>query len=147
MFRGSSPAKIDDKGRLKIPTDFRRVLEDRHGSPDLYVTSVVGDSALIYPLPVWEDVEARLAQMPSTNPVRMRYLERLSYFGQQTQLDVQGRILIPQLLRESAGMSGDVVVMGQLDHLVVWNHDRFLARLNDQPFTEDDYRALSALGI
>jgi MraZ protein len=147
MFRGSSPAKIDDKGRLKIPTDFRRVLEERHGSPDLYVTSVVGDSALIYPLPVWEEVETRLAQMPTTNPVKTRYLERLSYFGQQAQLDVQGRILIPQLLRESAGMSGDVVVMGQLDHLVVWNHDRFLARLNDQPFTEDDYRALSALGI
>ncbi len=79
--------------------------------------------------------------------MRTRFLERASYFGQQAQLDVQGRILIPQLLRESAGMSGDVVVMGQLDHLVVWNHDRFLARLNDQPFTEDDYRALSALGI
>jgi MraZ protein len=146
MFRGSSPAKIDDKGRLKIPTDFRRVLEDRH-EPDLFVTSVLGDSALIYPLPVWEELEARLLALPSTNPVRTRFLERSSYFGQQAQLDVQGRILIPQLLRESAGMSGDVVVMGQLDHLVVWNHDRFLARLNDQPFTEDDYRALSALGI
>jgi MraZ protein len=147
MFRGSSPAKIDDKGRLKIPTDFRRVLEDRHGSPDLFVTSVLGDSALIYPLPVWEELESKLVALPSTNPVRTRFLERASYFGQQAQLDVQGRILLPQLLRESAGMSGDVVVMGQLDHLVVWNHDRFLARLNDQPFTEDDYRALSALGI
>jgi MraZ protein len=147
MFRGSSPAKIDDKGRLKIPTDFRRVLEERHGSPDLFVSSVLGDSALIYPLPVWEELETRLLALPSTNPVRTRFLERSSYFGQQAQLDVQGRILIPQLLRESAGMSGDVVVMGQLDHLVVWNHDRFLARLNEQPFTEDDYRALSALGI
>ena len=147
MFRGSSPAKIDDKGRLKIPTDFRRALEERHGSADLFVTSVLGDSALIYPLPVWEELESKLVALPSTNPVRTRFLERASYFGQQAQLDVQGRILIPQLLRESAGMSGDVVVMGQLDHLVVWNHDRFLARLNDQPFTEDDYRALSALGI
>ena len=147
MFRGSSPAKIDDKGRLKIPTDFRRVLEERHGSADLFVTSVLGDSALIYPLPVWEELETRLLALPSTNPVRARFLERSSYYGQQSQLDVQGRILIPQLLRESAGMAGDVVVMGQLDHLVVWNHDRFLARLNDQPFTEDDYRALSALGI
>ncbi len=147
MFRGSSSAKIDDKGRLKIPTDFRRVLEERHGSPDLFVTSVHGDSTLIYPLPVWEELESKLMELPSTNPVRTRFLERASYFGQQAQLDVQGRILLPQLLRESAGMSGDVVVMGQLDHLVVWNHDRFLARLNDQPFTEDDYRALSALGI
>jgi MraZ protein len=147
MFRGSSPAKIDDKGRLKIPTDFRRVLEERHGSADLFVTSVVGDSALVYPLPVWEEIEARLGGIPSTDPVKKRYLERVNYFGQQAQLDVQGRILIPQILRESAGMNGDVVVSGQLDHLVVWNHERFLARLNEQPFTEDDYRALSAHGI
>ena len=147
MFRGSSPAKIDDKGRLKVPTDFRRVLEDRHGSPDLFVTSVLGDSALVYPLPVWEELEAKLVALPSTNPVRTRFLERASYYGQLAQLDVQGRILIPQLLRESAGMTGDVVVMGQLDHLVIWNHDRFRARLTDQPFTEDDYRALSDLGI
>ncbi len=59
----------------------------------------------------------------------MRYLERVNYFGQQTRLDVQGRILLPQILRESAGMNGDVVVSGQLDHLVVWNHERFVARL------------------
>ena len=52
MFRGSAPAKIDEKGRLKIPTDFRRVIEERYG-PDLFVTSVMGDAALLYPLPVW----------------------------------------------------------------------------------------------
>src|SRR5436309_2807527 len=59
MFRGSAPAKIDDKGRLKIPTDFRRYLEERYGL-DLFVTSVQGDSALLYPLPVWEEIEAHL---------------------------------------------------------------------------------------
>jgi MraZ protein len=146
MFRGSAPAKIDDKGRLKIPTDFRRLVEERYG-PELFVTSVVGDSALIYPLPVWEGIEGSLVGMPSTDPVRRRYLERVNYFGQQVRIDVQGRILLPQILRESAGMNGDVVVTGQLDHLVVWNHERFVTRLDEQPFTEDDYRALSERGI
>ena len=146
MFRGSAPTKIDDKGRLKIPTDFRRLLEERYG-PDLFVTSVQGDSAFLYPLPVWEEIEQRLAAMPSTDRTKMRYLERVNYFGQQVQVDVQGRILLPQILRESAVLNGDVVVSGQLDHLVVWNRERFLARLNEQPFTEDDYRALSSLGI
>lgn len=146
MFRGSSPAKIDDKGRLKIPTDFRRLIEERYG-PELFVTSVLGDSALIYPLPVWEEIEARLSAVPSTDRAKSRYLERVSYFGQQVRFDVQGRILMPQLLRERADMNGDVVVSGQLDHLVVWNHDRFLARLDEQPFTEDDFRALSERGI
>lgn len=146
MFRGSSPAKIDDKGRLKIPTDFRRLIEERYG-PELFVTSVLGDSALIYPLPVWEEIEARLSAVPSTDRAKSRYLERVSYFGQQVRFDVQGRILMPQLLRERADMNGDVVVSGQLDHLVVWNHERFLARLDEQPFTEEDFRALAERGI
>jgi MraZ protein len=137
---------MDDKGRLKIPTDFRRLLEERQG-PDLFVTSVQGDSALVFPLAVWEEIEARLQSLPSTDPAKARYLERVNYFGQQVQVDVQGRILLPQILRESAGMNGDVVVMGLVDHLVVWNRERFQARLNEQPFTEDDSRALSSLGI
>jgi MraZ protein len=146
MFRGSAPAKIDDKGRLKVPTDFRRFLEERYG-PDLFVTSILGDSALVYPLPVWEEIESRLAGVPSTDRTKARYMERVSYYGQQVGLDGQGRILIPQILRESAGMNGDVVVSAQLDHLVVWNHDRFVARLEEQPFTDDDFRALAERGI
>jgi MraZ protein len=146
MFRGSAPTKIDDKGRLKIPTDFRRLLEDRWG-PDLFVTSVQGESALLYPLPVWEEIEQRLSSMASTDPIRLRYLERVNYYGQQVRLDVQGRILVPQILRESASVSGDVVVSGQLDHLVVWNHERFVSRLQEQPFTDEDFRALSTQGI
>ena len=146
MFRGSAPAKIDDKGRLKVPTDFRRFIEERYG-PDLFVTSVLGDKAILYPLSVWEEIEGRLTAMPSTDPTRVRFLERVSYFGQQVSLDGQGRILLPQILRESAGMNGDVVVSGQLDHLEIWNHERFVNRLTDQPFTEDDFRALAERGI
>ena len=146
MFRGSAPAKIDDKGRLKVPTDFRRFIEERYG-PDLFVTSVLGDKAVLYPLAVWEEIEGRLSSMPSTDPTRVRFLERVSYFGQQVSLDGQGRILLPQILRESAGMNGDVVVSAQLDHLEVWNHERFVNRLSEQPFTEDDFRALAERGI
>ncbi|HYG64595.1 MAG TPA: division/cell wall cluster transcriptional repressor MraZ [Thermoanaerobaculia bacterium] len=146
MFRGSAPTKIDDKGRLKVPTDFRRLIEERYGA-DLFVTSVQGDSALLYPLPVWEEFEARLLALPGTDRTRARFLERVNYFGQQVQMDNQGRLVIPQILRERAGMNGDVVVSGQLDHLVVWNHERFLNRLDQEPFTDDDFRALSERGI
>lgn len=146
MFRGSAPAKIDDKGRLKVPTDFRRAIEERYG-PDLFVTSVEGESALLYPLPVWEEIEGRLGTMASTDRVKARFLERISYFGQQSRLDNQGRLLIPQILRESAGMNGEVVVSAHLDHLVVWNRDRFARRLEQQPFTEEDFRTLSERGI
>jgi MraZ protein len=146
MLRGSAPTKIDDKGRLKIPTDFRRLMEERFG-PDLFVTSIQGDSALVYPLTEWEEIERRLNAMPATDRTKMRFLERVNYFGQQVRVDPQGRILIPQILRESASINGDVVVSGQLNHLVVWNHERFVSRLQEQPFTDEDFSALSAQGI
>ena len=146
MFRGSAPATVDEKGRLKIPTDFRRQLEERWG-PEVFITSVLGDRAMVFPLSVWEDLENRLLALPSIDRARDRFLERVNYFGQQHRIDPQGRVLIPQLLREAAGMSGEVVVAGQLDRLVVWNRDRIAARLEADPFTEDDHRLLSERGI
>jgi MraZ protein len=146
MFRGSAPAKIDDKGRLKLPTAFFRHVEERWGT-ELFVTSVLGDSALLYPLPVWEDIEAKLAAMPSTDRTKARFLERISYFGQQGKLDAQGRIVLPPILRDRAEMTGEVVVSALIDHLEVWNRERFVRRLEEQPFTEEDFSALSEKGI
>lgn len=146
MFRGSAPAKIDDKGRLKIPTAFLRTFEEQLG-PDLFVTSFHGDSALLFPLSVWEQIEERLRAMPSTDQTRNRFLERVNYFGQQLKLDAQGRLVIPQILRDAADMQGDVVVNAKLDHLVVWNRERIARRLAEEPFTDDDFRVLAEHGI
>ncbi|MCH7664798.1 MAG: division/cell wall cluster transcriptional repressor MraZ [Acidobacteria bacterium] len=146
MFRGSAPARIDNKGRLKVPTTFRRVLEERYGR-ELFITSIVGESVHLYPLEVWEELENRLAGLPSTDRTKMRFLERVAYFGQQAQLDSQGRVVVSPLLRESADMTGEVVVAGRLDHLEVWNHDRLLARFREQPFTDADFEYLSERGI
>jgi MraZ protein len=79
--------------------------------------------------------------------VRLRYLDRVNYFGASSELDGQGRVLIPYRLRESATMSGDVDVLGQVNFLDVWNHDRFLSKLQREPFTDDDARALSEFGV
>jgi transcriptional regulator MraZ len=146
MFRGSAPAKIDEKGRLKIPSDFLRALEENYGA-ELFVTSIEGDCAVLYPLSVWEQVEERLRQMPSTDRARAKYLARANYFGAQVRLDNQGRLVIPPILRESAAMAGEVVVNAELDHLVVWNRERIEKKLAEEPFTEDDFRALSDHGI
>lgn len=122
------------------------MLEDRFG-PELFVTSILGDCALVYPLAVWEEIENRLAGMPSTEPSKRRFLQRVSFFGQQVSLDAQGRFLIPQILRDKAAMNGDVVVSAQLDHLVVWNRERIEQLLEEEPFTEDDLRILTQAGI
>jgi MraZ protein len=146
VLRGSYSAKIDDKGRLKIPTAFKALVDDQHGA-GLYITSLTGDSARIYPMPIWLAVEQRLARMPSTHPARIKFLDRVNYFGQSGDFDTQGRVLIPPRLRDSAGMSGEVDVLGQVDYLEVWNHERFLAKLQSEPFTDDDARALAEFGI
>jgi MraZ protein len=147
MLRGNHPARIDDKGRLKIPNGFRTILEAEHGA-ELFITSVTGDYVRIYPLPVWVEVEKRLAAMPSTNPSRQRFLDRVNYFGQAATLDAQGRVVIPQLLRESAALTGDVSVLGLQNQLAVWDHERLRDRLfAREPFTEEDGRVLSEFGI
>lgn len=146
MFRGTAPAKIDTKGRLKVPTEFRRLLEERYG-PDIFITSVMGESALLYPISVWEDIESRLADVPNSDRAKRRYLERVNYFGQQLRLDAQGRTVIPQILRDKAAIFGEVVVSGRLDHLEIWNHDRFDQKLDDEPFSDDDFQSLAEHGI
>jgi MraZ protein len=146
VLRGNAPAKIDDKGRLKVPNAFRALIEQEHGK-DVFVTSLTGESVRVYPMPVWLDVERRLAAMPSTHPARVKFLDRVNFFGQATELDPQGRVLIQARLRESAVMQGEVDVLGQYNYLDVWNHDRFLARLGREPFTDDDARALAEFGI
>ena len=146
MLRGNSPAKIDDKGRLKVPNGFRSVIQKDHGS-DLFVTSLTGQSVRIYPMPVWLDIESRLGKVPSTHPARQRFLDRVNFYGQVAVLDPQGRVLIQPRLRESALMNGEVDVLGQQSYLEVWNHERLVARLSAEPFTDDDAKALADFGI
>jgi MraZ protein len=146
VFRGNAPARIDDKGRLKVPNAFRSVLESKHGR-ELFLTSLSGEYVRIYPMPVWLEIEEKLGQMPSTHPARLRFLDRVNYFGQAGELDAQGRVIIPVRLRDAATMSGDVDVLGQYNYLDIWNHDRFLTKLQRDPYTDDDARSLSEFGI
>jgi MraZ protein len=145
-LRGSAPARIDDKGRLKVPTMFRGVIHDQAG-PDVFVTSLSGECVRIYPMPVWLDVERKMTQIPANHPTRLKFLDRVNFFGQTSELDGQGRIVIPALLRESATIVGDVRVFGRIDYLEVWNEERFGQKLSHEPWTDEDGLRLSELGI
>jgi len=147
MLRGNHPARVDDKGRLKIPNGFRTVVEAQYG-PELFVTSVAGDYVRLYPMAVWIEIERRLAAVPSTNPSKLRFLDRVNFFGQTVTLDKQGRVVLPQMLRETAGMVGEVSVLGLQNHLAVWNLKRLQERLfKKEPFTDEDGKVLSEFGI
>jgi transcriptional regulator MraZ len=125
---------------------FRSLLESKYGR-ELFVTSLSGEYVSVYPMPVWLEVEQKLAQVPSTNPSKLRYLDRVNYLGQVAELDGQGRVLIPVRLRDSATMTGEVDVLGQVNWLDVWNHDRFLTKMQRDPYTDNDAHALSEFGV
>lgn len=148
MLLGNSPAKIDDKGRLKVPTEFRTYIETTWGAA-LFVTSEsdAGQSVQIYPMPVWQEIQKKLGAMPSSNPTRRKYALWTNYYGKVAELDSQGRVLIHPLLRDSAAMEGEVVVLGDFNRLSLWNHDRFKQQSPEQKLTDEDYRVLSEHGI
>ena len=143
---GHSPAKIDEKGRLKVPSNFRKIIEERYGA-ECFITSTDGERALVYPLPVWHEYQARLAKVPSSSVAKTKLMERVNYYGQVSTLDAQGRVLVPAVLREVAGIQEDVVVLGSQDHLIVWNEQRIQKRLSDSPLTPDDFKELELHGV
>lgn len=146
MLRGSALAKLDEKGRLKLPASFRAVLEPKFGT-DFFVTSLRGESVRVYPMEVWVRIEERLARASSLNPAVMRFKNAVNYYGQSCPMDGQGRILVHPLLRDRADVRGDVVVLGQQDYLEIWNRVAFEARLSAEPLSDADLGTLSDLGI
>ena len=146
MLAGNYPTKIDDKGRIKIPAAFRQIIEKEYGN-QLYVTSLSGGNVQIYPLEVWMGLMRRLARLPSMEPVKIKFLSRTNYFGQMTAMDKQGRVLLQPLLRESAQMVGEVVVLGFINYLEVWNKKLYDEHIKTQPLTEKDKARLAELKI
>ena len=146
VFRGSASTRIDEKGRLKIPTLFRGLVQARSGA-DVFVTSVKGDSVRIYPMQVWSELEERVLKAPTQHPALVKFMDRVSYFGQPGELDPQGRVVIPPQLRQRAAIVGDVRVLGRINYLEVWNEERFVDKLAREPWTDDDGLLLSQHGI
>lgn len=146
MLRGNYTARIDDKGRLKIPTHFRRKFEEKNDS-DFFVTSLTGESVQIFPLAEWEKIEQKLALLPTNEAARRIYLTRMNFYGQESEIDNQGRILIHPLLRQKTETYGDVAVIGSLNFLDVWNRERMEQYLLQNPFTAEHEAMLARLGI
>jgi len=146
MLRGNALAKVDEKGRLKLPSAFRSVIEPKYGN-EFFVTSLRGESARIYPMEVYADLESRLLDSSTVQPLVTKLRNALNYFGQRAVMDPQSRILIHPLLREATRIDGEVAVLGQQNYLEVWNRAAFEEMLRNDPLSEDDLTELAALGF
>ena len=146
MFRGNHPTRVDEKGRLKVPAEFKRVIDEKYGT-QFYITSLDGKVAQIYPFEEWEQIEQKLAGLSTFNPTKRKFLDRTNYWGQQVEIDGQGRLLVPQLLREAAGLKGEVAVTGMLTYLEVRNLEAYRREIEENKFTPEDEKTLDELGI
>ncbi|KAA0254552.1 division/cell wall cluster transcriptional repressor MraZ [Acidobacteria bacterium ACD] len=141
-LRGSAETTVDDKGRFKVPAVFRDPVEGTYGT-EFFLTSISGSDVLIYPMPVWNAIEEKLAQLPAVHRARTKFLERVNTFGQVARMDAQGRLIVPSLLRDVAAIQGEALVLGQTDHLVLVDRERHLAALKGSTFTAEDYDELA----
>jgi MraZ protein len=145
MFRGNHPTRVDEKGRLKVPAEFKRVIDDKYGT-QFYITSQDGKSAKVYPFEEWERIEQKLAGLSNFNPTKKKFLTVANYWGQAVEMDNQGRLLLPQLLRDAAHLAGEVAVMGYLNHLEVRSMESVRKEV-EEGFTAEDEQKLDELGI
>ena len=146
MFRGNHPTRVDEKGRLKVPAEFKRLIDEKYGN-EFYITSLDGKVAQIYPFEEWQRIEEKLAKLSNFNPTKKKFLNRTNYYGQLVEIDGQGRLLVPSLLRDSAGIKGEVAVVGNLTYLEVQSIEAYRRDIEENPFTAEDEKTLDELGI
>jgi MraZ protein len=146
MFRGSHITRVDDKGRLKLPAEFKRQIDEEYGG-QFYVTSADGEKAEIHPMREWEEFEKKLAAVPRSNPAKQKLLQWLNYFGQTAEMDAQGRVLLPQLLREKLNLMAEVVVFGSENHLEAMNREAYDKKLSSGPMSAGDWDELEKYGV
>jgi MraZ protein len=146
QLRGSQSTKLDGKGRIKLPVGFRSEIEQEQGN-EFYVTSLKGDCIRLYPFAIWDEIEKKIAALPSKKPVVKKFLRATNYYGQRALMDSQGRLLLPQGLRESARLEDEVRVVGSMDYLEIWRDDTLKNAVESNPWTDSDDEELSEIGI
>ncbi len=128
MFRGVNGVNIDVKGRIVMPTRYRERLQ--HESNGSIVLTIDTDEKclLLYPLTAWEEIESKLAQLPSFNPAARRIQRLLIGHATEVEIDTHGRILVPPLLREYAGLTKLAMLVGQGKKFELWDEQHWQER-------------------
>ncbi|NWG40185.1 MAG: division/cell wall cluster transcriptional repressor MraZ [Hydrogenophilaceae bacterium] len=128
MFRGVNTVSLDGKGRIVVPARHRDVLV-AIASGRIVVTADPSECLLLYPLSEWEPIEKKLAGLSDFNPQTRSIKQLMIGYAQDMDMDSAGRILLPPMLRDFAGLDKNVVLAGQVSRLEIWNEERWNARI------------------
>lgn len=137
-FRGSHKAKIDERGRIKIPSKFLNIFQKGYESNEVYITSLNGDRVYLYPISVWEAIENPISQKKIRGKFLDKFIRLTSYWGDENAIDQRGRILIQNELRQKASLNDQVLFVGKFDHIEIWNNETFVEKFMGEEVNDED---------
>jgi MraZ protein len=144
MFLGRFYHNLDDKGRLTIPAGFRNLLVAEAGA---YITLGFDQNLMVLPSSTFNSLSRRVNQMSVTNPTT-RLLRRLVYStADRVEVDKAGRILIPQFLRQAAGLVNSAVIVGSGEYFEIWSPELWNAQDEQLQDVESNTLRFSALDL
>jgi MraZ protein len=148
-FCGNPRAKLDERGRLKMPAEFKTFIERKYGKDfnEFYITSREGLDAEIFPLPEWQQHLAKVFKMPPSHPARKSLLARYSLYGGRADMDPQGRLLLPEELRNAGMVNEDVSVTGEGNLLRMAILSRLRESVQGKPMPPQEMDALAESGL
>ncbi|MDP1573683.1 MAG: division/cell wall cluster transcriptional repressor MraZ [Coxiellaceae bacterium] len=121
MFRGLSAGQIDSKGRITIPANYRTLMVEESSGSLVVTIDPEEKILLLYPFPAWQVIEEKLESLPSFQPAARRIQRLLLGHATEVELDRQGRILLPTLLRDYADLDKNVMLVGQGKKIEIWS--------------------------
>jgi MraZ protein len=148
-FWGNPKAKLDERGRLKMPAEFKAAIERKYGKEfsTFYITSQDGETAEIYPLPEWHKQMAKILTMPQSLPARKKLLANHALYGDRADMDPQGRLPFPEELKNAAQLTGEVKVSGEGNLLRVTSLEKLRATVKASPMSAQEIDSLTEYGL
>lgn len=148
-FIGNPKTKLDERGRLKMPAEFKAFIERKYGKDftSFYITSREGKDAEIYPMPEWQRHLAKIFTMPKSLPARKKLLERYNLFGDRAEMDPQGRLLMPEELRNAGLANVEVKVSGEGSFLRVTSLQVLRESVSASPLSPQEEDSLAGYGV
>ncbi|MGM0632668.1 MAG: division/cell wall cluster transcriptional repressor MraZ [Pseudomonadota bacterium] len=123
MFRGINTINLDAKGRMAVPSRYRELLLDRYAGRLVATIDTQQKCLLLYPVDEWDVIQSELEKLPSFDPLARRAQRMLIGHATDLEMDGNGRILLPQILRQYAGLEKHVALVGQGKKFEIWSED------------------------
>lgn len=131
MFRGATLVNLDSKGRLTVPTRYRGMLNEESKGQMVCTIDLHQPCLLLYTLPEWEMIEEKLSRLSTMNPAERRVQRLLLGHASECQMDNAGRLLLASTLRQHAGLTKEVMLVGQINKFELWDEQTWYQQVED----------------